>query len=135
MVGEDHEPNCVVVSKNDPCPVPSVSWHYVSTYEGLIILVCNFSRTMWQSISMCFVCSSNTGFAVICNLAWLSQKSWACNLHDILSPATDIATKLSLNNYWSLRGASAFVYFFDFHEIIEEPRKMFGWQPPQFESQ
>ena len=36
---------------------------------------------MWQSISMCFVRSWNTGFAVICNVAWLSQKSWAGKLN------------------------------------------------------
>jgi len=48
-----------------------------------------------------------------------------------LNPATDIATKLSPNKYWPSRGIllllddlDTFVCFFDFHEIIEEPRKM-----------
>ena len=46
-----------------------------------------------------------------------------------LNPATDIATKLSPNKYWSSRYfASAddldtFVCFFDFHEIIEGQKK------------
>jgi len=59
----------------------STSWYFVGTYEGLIIPACNFSRTMWQSILMCFVCSWNTGFAAICKAAWLSQKSRAGRLH------------------------------------------------------
>jgi len=47
-----------------------------------------------------------------------------------LNLATDIATKLSPNKYWPLRGIllllhlDTFVCFFNFHEIIEEPRKM-----------
>jgi len=44
-----------------------------------------------------------------------------------LNTATDIATKLSPNKYWPSRGIlldlDTFVCFFDFHEIIEEPRK------------
>jgi len=48
-----------------------------------------------------------------------------------LNPATDITTKLFPNKYWSLRGILLplmilirLSVFFDFHEIIEEPRKM-----------
>ena len=78
------------------------SWYCVGT--KLIIPTCSFSRTMWKSISMCFVRSWNTKFVVICNAAWLSQKSWASKLH-----GTDLNT---------------FVCFFYFHEIIEEWRKM-----------
>ena len=47
-----------------------------------------------------------------------------------LNHATDIATKLTPNKYWPLRGILLplmilirFYVFFDFHEIIEEPRK------------
>jgi len=59
-----------------------------------------------------------------------------------LNPATDIATKLSPNKYWSSRGIRLSIFFY-FHEIIKEPRKMqypgtdlrVLLQPPQSESQ
>jgi len=48
-----------------------------------------------------------------------------------LNPATDIATKLSPNKYWPSHGILLplmilirLSIFFDFPEIIEEPRKM-----------
>jgi len=106
LVGEDHDPNlCRSIKK---CSLPSAfvkiyaSWYCVGTDEWLIIPTYNFSRTTWQSISMCFVHSWNTGFTTICNAAWLSQKIWVDKLHDTFKYY--IATKLSPNKYCPSRG-------------------------------
>jgi len=128
----------------------SASWYYVGTYEGLIIPACNFSHTMWQSISMCFVHSWNTGFAAICKAARLSQKSRVGRLDGTFKSCIRYCNQpiskqlLSIVRYSaSADDLDTFVCFFDFHEIIEEPRKMqypdtdlrVVWQPPQSESQ
>jgi len=123
----------------------SASWYCVNTYEGLIIPVCNFSRTMWQSISMCFVRSWKTGFVAICKATWLSQKSRADKLHDTFKSCNRYRNKiisklvLTIARYsTSADDLDTLVCFFYFHEIIEELRKMqypdtnlrFFWQPP-----
>jgi len=128
----------------------STSWYYVGTSEGLIIPACNFSRTMWQSISMYFVCSWNIGFAAICKAAWLSQKSRAGKLHGTFKFCNRYCNQtiskqvLAITRYSaSADDLDTFVCFFYFHEIIEEPRKMqypdtdlwVVWQPPQSKSQ
>jgi hypothetical protein len=43
------------------------------TWEVEMIPACNFSLTMWQSISICLVRSWNTWLAVMCKAASLSQ--------------------------------------------------------------
>ena len=108
----------------------SASWYCVGTYEALIIPACNFSRTMWQFISMCFVRSWNTGFAAICNVAWLSQKNWASKLHGTFKSRDKYRNQTISKQVLAIARYSAFandldkfVCSFDFHEIIEEPRK------------
>ena len=137
-------PIYVVASTTVPCPSAFlkiyVSWYSVHMKEWL---TCNFSRTMWQSISMCFVHSWNTGFAVICNAAGLLQKSWADKLHSTFKSCNRYHNQTISKHVLAIARYSAsandldtFVYFFD--EIIEEPRKMqypdtdlrVVWQPP-----
>jgi len=125
-----------------------VSCYCVGTYERQIISAYNFSRTTWQSISMCFVRSWNTGFAAICNVVWLSQKSRADKLHGTFKSCNRYATKTISKHVLVIAWFSAFaddldtfVCFFYFHEIIENKKKQYPdtnlrvvWQPPQFES-
>jgi len=99
---------------------------------------------------MCFVRSWNIRFAVICNAAWLSQKSWAGKLHDTFKSYNGYRNQTISKQVLVIVRYSAsaddldmFVCFFYFHEIIKEPRKIqyldtdirVVWQPPQSESQ
>ena len=70
-------PTCFAKSRTDLSKRLSkyiyANWQYEETRDGVIIPTCNFSRTMWQSISICFVRSWNTRFAAIWSVVWLSQ--------------------------------------------------------------
>lgn len=51
----------------------STSWKREQTYWGSTKPALYWSWTIWQSMSKCFVRSWKTGFAVMCNAAWLSH--------------------------------------------------------------
>jgi len=93
LASQSQNPTCVAKSKPNlrrnvkKCPLPSVFRKNICVlvlcrYIRKDYPTCNSSRTMWQSISICFVCSWNTGFATIYKTVWLSQKSRASKLHD-----------------------------------------------------
>ena len=55
----------------------SAIWEFVLTCNILIYPSKTLSLTRWQSISICFVLSWNTGFVTMWRVAWLSQNKRA----------------------------------------------------------
>ena len=91
---------------------------------------CIFSWIRWWSISMCFVLSWKTGLATIWRVVSLSQnsvtgyllwisKSWKRAVNQIISQVTLAITWYSA----SIEDRETVLYFLDFHEIKESPRK------------
>ena len=71
------KPNLLIKSRNAGAPSAlvntSASCKLVLTWKVLIMPACIFSLIKWQSTSICFVLSWNTGLAAMCKAALLSQ--------------------------------------------------------------
>ena len=127
----------------------SASWWCVEICSVFKLPDCTFSRTKWQSISMCFVRSWNTRFAAIWRAAWLSQQRIAG--FEWLTPSSFSNERSQVSSQVAfaidLYSASAddletVCCFFDFQEIKESPRNtqkpltdlLLSRQPAQSES-
>ena len=95
-----------------------------------MILVCTFFRTIWQSISICFVPSWKIGLADICNATGLSQynntgsdsgtfKSWRMYLSQVNSKQEFVIAWYSTSDDMDTLDC-----FPDLQEIIEFPKNM-----------
>lgn len=88
-----------------------------------------WSRTVWQSISTCFVCSWNTGLLAICVADLLSQNSLAevhtmtfKSLRSWWSHKSSHVTRAMLRYYASVLFLLTVFCFLDFQLIREVPR-------------
>jgi len=105
-------------------------WKHVGSYEGLITSACSFSRTIWQSISICFVCLWKTGLAVICKAAWLSQNNGAWAVYGVFKSCSIKSNQVSSKHVLAIARYSTsandletLACFLDFYEMSEFPRK------------
>ena len=101
-----------------------------ATYEGLITPACSFSRTTWQSISICFVCLWKTGLAAICKATWLSQNNGAWAVCGVFKSCSIKSNQVSAKHVLAIARYSTsaddletLACFLDFHEISEFSRK------------
>jgi len=89
-----------------------------------------FSLMKWQSISMCFVLSWNTGFKAMCRAAWLSQMSVICvvspncnSLSNCLSHRSSHVAKAIVRYLASALDLAITVCFLLFQKIKLPPKK------------
>ena len=109
----------------------SVGCFDVDIWKVLTVPAWTFSLTRWQSISMCFVRSWNTGIDAMWSAAWLSNKNLAgcecsiprsCKMYwsQVISQQTDAMEPYSA----SALERETMICFLVFQEIRECPRKM-----------
>ena len=108
----------------------STSWCCEDTFIVLRQPACIFSRTRWQSISMCFVISWKTGLAAIWRVVSLSQNSvvgsllWIPKSRRRAINQINSQVTLAIARYpVSAENRETMLYFLYFHEIKESPRK------------
>ena len=106
----------------------SISWLLELINLVLISLDCSFFRTKWQSISICFVLSWNTGLEVMWRAAWLSQYNfiwwtsqnfnyWSCLIHN----NSQVTRAIALYSAFAIDQAKTLCFLL-FQETIFPPK-------------